>query len=445
MKYLIVPTQNFSGALKGKTEPSFTDLPSVVQKFIHHFSSKVFAILDESSWIKTTQAMDEKKKSQRCRMIKSLEGVTHSRAILTGTLKSKSPMNMIDQYQFLSREFFPESAYAFAERYCVMTNLRSARGRRVIISQKDYSAIRKRMVNAYRHGGDLQLEASQVRIMNEYGINDEKLAHVMAHRTYTPFLRQDELMRRVADVTMTVEREDVFDIKHDLYVYNPIKRPVTISKTAKKIANELIELGFTDQLVLGKAPALELVVRLQDICNGFEPVKDEETEVVSYRPLNENPKLDELEELLDEIDTDKNQVVVWCSRTNAFDSISERLVKMDVAHVRYSGSESKQEKEEAEKKFASGEARVFLANQASAGYGLNCLRDANYMVWYVCGASVEHHHQAQHRLLRGQSNTPKFAYQIYVKGSVEERNIMALNVGQELLASSNTKAVFRFE
>jgi hypothetical protein len=445
MKYLIVPTQNFSGALKGKKEPVFGDLPSVVHKFLKYFSGKVFAVLDESSWIKTTQAMTEDKKSQRCRMIKLLERYTHSRAILTGTLKSKSPMNMIDQYQFLSREFFPESPYAFAERYCVMTNLRTARGRRVIISQKDYTAIRKRMVNAYRFGGDPQLEASRVRITNEFGINEEKLDHIMVHKTYTPFLHQDELMRRVAHVTMTVEREDVFDIRKDKYIYEPIKRPVTIGKAAKKLANELIELGFTDQLVLGKAPALELVVRLQDICNGFEPIKDEETGTVTYRPLSENPKLDELEELLEEIDTDKNQVVVWCSRTNAFDSISERLDKMGVSHVRYSGSESKLAKEVSERLFASGEARVFLANQASAGYGLNCLRDANYMVWYVCGASVEHHHQAQHRLLRGQSKTPKFAYQIYVQKSVEERNIMALNVGQELLASSNTKDVFRFE
>jgi hypothetical protein len=394
--------------------------------------------------VKTSQAMAEDTKSQRTRLVKSLEGNTEARAILTGTLKSKSPMNVIDQYQFLSREFFPESPFEFAETYCVMTNLRTARGRRVIISQKDYTKIRKRMVNAFRFGGDMQLEAIRYKINVEYGISDNKMDHIMAHKDYTPFLRQEELMRRVADCTMTVEREDVFDISYDKFVYAPIMRPVVLGKSAKKLANELIDLGFTDQLVLGKAAALELVIRLQDICNGFEPMKDEETEIVTYRELKENPKLDELEELLEEIGTERDQVVIWCARTNAFDSISERLEAAGIRTVRYSGSESKAEKKEAEALFASGEARVFLANQASAGYGLNCLKACNYCVWYCCGASVEYHHQAQHRILRGQSLTPKFAYQIYVKGSVEERNLMALNVGQELLASSNTKEVFRF-
>jgi SNF2 family DNA or RNA helicase len=219
---------------------------------------------------------------------------------------------------------------------------------------------------------------------------------------------------------------------------------VTISKSAKKIANELIDLGFTDQLVLGKAPALELVIRLQDICNGFEPTKEDKDSKVVYRPLADNPKLDELEELLDEIDTENNQVVVWCSRTNAFDSISARLDSMGIAHVRYSGSESKEQKKEAEEKFQSGEARVFLANQASAAFGLNCLKNCSYVIEYCNDASVERHHQAQHRVLRGQSKTPKFAYQIYVKGSVEERVIGALNVGQELLSSTNRKNLFVF-
>lgn len=445
MKYLIIPTQHFSGALRGKTDVSFSDLPATVQRFLKWANKKVFAILDESSWIKTTQAVkDETKKSQRTRLIKYLSKHTAARAILTGTLKSKSPMNVIDQFQFLDGEFFPESMFEFAERYCVLTNLRTARGRRVIISQGDYKAVRRRMVTAFKFGGELQLEAIRSKLNIEFGISESKLDHIMAHKTYTPFLRQEELMKRISEWTMTVERGDVFDISPDKYVYEPIKRPVVLGKAAKSIANELIELGFTDKLVLGKAPALELVIRLQDVCNGFEPVKDEVTELVTYEELKDNPKLDELEALLDEIGTGENQVVVWCARTNAFDSISARLDKAGISHVRYSGSESKKEKKEAEAMFESGEARVFLANQASAGYGLNCLKMCNYAVWYCCGASVEHHHQAQHRILRGQSLTPKFAYMIYVKGSVEEKNILSLNVGEELLSSSNTKDVFRF-
>jgi hypothetical protein len=425
-------------------------------KAARHQSFSVNGMLVHNcSWIKTTQAMNEDKKSQRTRLIKTLSQYTESRAILTGTLKSKSPMNVIDQYKFLDPSLFPESMYEFAEHYCIMVSLRTARGRRVIISQKDYAAVRKRMVNANRLGGDMQLEAAMCRITNEYGINEKKLRHIMEHRNYTPFLNQGELMSRVKDFTMTVERKDVFDISYDKYIYEPIKESVELSKSAKKLANELVELGFTDSLVLGKAPALELVMRLQDICNGFEPIKTRTTkvkkgvevdvDVVTYRALKENPKLDALEARLDQIDTEQNQVVIFCARTNAFDSIAERLETLGLSYVHYSGAETYPEKLAAQEKYERGEARVFLANQASAAYGLNCMGHCNYVIEYCNDASVERHHQAQHRVLRGQSTSPKFAYQIYVKGSVEERVIGALNVGQELISSSNPKGLFIFE
>lgn len=452
MKYLIVPTQHFSGSVKGMKEaPGFEHLPKIVQKFLRFFKHNVFGILDESSWIKTTTPTAEEKKSQRTRTIKVLTDYTESRAILTGTLMSKSPLNVIDQFQFLDKELFDDNVYAFAERYCVMMNLRTARGRRVLISQLEYSKIRKRMVNAFKSGGEAMLSLSRMRISNEYGIDGEKLDHIMTHKTYSPFMRQDELTKRIAQYTTTVRRSDVFDIGYDEFVYNPIKRPVELGKKAKALGNELVKLGFTDNLVLGKAPALELQTRLTDICNGFEPIEEKgfdadgkETRTITYRPLDDNPKLDELCDLLEEIGTEQNQVLIWCARTNALNSISERLEKLGISHVRYSGSESEQKKKEAEELFANGEARVFLANQRSAGFGLNCLKDCAYMVWYCSDGSVEAHYQAMHRILRGESTAPKFAYQIYVQNSVEERNARSLNVGKELLTARNPKSTFLF-
>ena len=400
--------------------------------------------------------MKEEKKSQRTRLIKLLTGYSESRSILTATLKSKSPMNVIDQFQFLDARYFPEDPYEFAEHYCIMTNLATARGRRVIISQKLYKEIRHRLSTAWTFGGQAQLEVVMVMVGNTFGIRDDKLEHIMSHKEYSPFINQEELTRRIADVTVSVKRGDVFDIGFDKYIYEPIKRPVQVSKEVKRLGNELVSLGFTDQLVLGKAPALELVIRLQDLCNGFEPIKTERVKTkrdgkkvivtdVTYRELSENPKLDELEELLEEIGVQENQVVIWCSRTNAFDSISQRLDKLEIVHVRYSGAESDAAKDKAEADFWSGEARVFLANQASAAFGLNCLAKADYVVEYCNDSSVDAHYQSQHRVLRGQSKAPKFAYQIYVEKSVEERVITALNVGQELLSDSNTKSTFVFK
>lgn len=461
MKYLIVPTQNFSGTLRIKgsddkklTKPTvdFTDLPWPVQAFLSAYPNEVFCGLDESSWIKVSSPMDEQKKSQRTRLIKSLEKYTGSRAILTGTMKTKSPINVIDQYQFLSHTLFPDNPYVFAEEYTIQVTLHTARGRRVMIGQTDYKKIRRRLVNAYKQGGEAQLKYSMIKVYTEYGVPEDKQMHILAHKNYSPFLKQEELMRRVADITMTVGRDDVFDVSFDKYVDEPIRRPVEMSPANKKIANQLIEIGFIDTLALGKAPALELVHRLKDICNGFKPIerlyinKDgNEAREITYEPLSENPKLEELMDLLEEIGIEQNQVVVWCYRRNAARSLAEAFTKADMPFVKYSGDESDKVKDEAEELFESGEARIFLANQDSAGFGLNCLRKCSYMIWYSCGDSAEKHHQAKHRILRGQSTELKFAYHIFVKDSVEERNIGVLDVGQELITDENSKSVFWFD
>ena len=165
---------------------------------------------------------------------------------------------------------------------------------------------------------------------------------------------------------------------------------------------------------------------------------------MSYRPFKDNPKLDDLMELLEEIGAPYTQVVVWSSRVNFLDAVKKRLDAEDIPCVVYSGSESKEEKEKAERLFESKEAAVFLANQASAAYGLNCLRNASYEVFTCIDGSVERLHQASFRILRGKVMSPKFAYHLCVKGSIEERMIRSIEAGTELISETNDKEKFRF-
>jgi hypothetical protein len=442
MKWLIINTEAFSPkGLKQKKSVSFEDLPWVVRKFLSVFPEP-FIVLDECSKIKTNTPMKEADKSSRTRTIKLLNRFGN-RCIMTGTLMSKSPLNVVDPYNFLKEGYFPESMWALAEKYCIMQTIRVGRGRRVLISQKDYAAIRTRLKNAFVRGGETRLEAAKAGIFNQFGIDYAKQEHIIQHRKYTPFINEKELLRRIAPDTLFVRREDVFDIQFDKFVKDPIMRPVKLPQNAKRIANELIERGFTDRLVLGKAPALELMTRLQDICNGFEPVKDAEGNV-TYHPLPENPKLDELIALMEEIDVCNNQVVVWASRRNLLDLCAVRFEKEGYAFVRYDGSASDAEKEGAEQAFIKKEAAIFLANQASGAFGLNCLSQCAYAVYMCVDGSVERYHQSQHRILRGQLTAPKFSFAVYAKGTVEERQWTALKVGQELIEADNRKEKFMF-
>jgi len=458
MKFLIINTEAFSPrGVKQQKTVSFNDLPWVVRKFLSVFT-RPFIVLDESSKIKVNDPMKEEKKSSRTRLIKQLNKYG-DRCIMTGTLMSKSPVNVYDQYEFLQEGYFPESMWEFAEKYSVRETIRVGRGRRVCIGQKDYENIRSRLVNAYNRGGETQLEAAKSSLFKQYTIDYAKQEHIIRHRKYTPFLNKNELLRRIAPDTIFVKREDIFDIKHDKFVKEPIMRPVELSKEAKRIGNELIKVGFTDNLVLGKAAALELQMRLQDICNGFEPVnidsdydkkdwadKDNKPDrQVAHRPFKENAKVDELMELLEEIDVGKNQVVVWSSRKLFLRACADAFTGAGISYVVYDGSAKDNKKEEAEKRFKNREAQVFLANQASGAYGLNCLSDCSYVIWTCIDGSVEKYHQAMSRVLRGQLRAPKFAYAIYAAGSIEERQWEAIRVGQELIGAENREEIFKFD
>jgi len=450
MKWLIVNTEAFSPkGLKKRKTVSFLDLPYVVQRFLSVFPSP-FIILDEFSKIKTNLPMIEEKKSSRTRLIKLLNKFGH-RCILSATAMSKSPLNVVDPYNFLKDGYFPESMYELAERYCIMTTLHTKRGQRVLLGQEDYMKIRKYLKNAYVHGGEAQLMAAKSSIYRQYHIDYAKQDHIIQHRKYTPFLNEQELLRRIAPDTMFIKRSDVFDIKYEKFVKEPIMRPVELSSEAKRTANTLIDLGFTDKLTLGKAASLELVLRLQDICNGFEPIDDgtvtqngKEKRKIAHRPLKENPKIDELMQLLEEIDVGKNQVVVWSSRKLMLRACGDTFTRAGISYVVYDGDAKDSEKEEAEKKFQECKVQVMLANQASGAYGLNCLASCSYAVVLCVDGSVEKYYQMLHRILRGQLNAPKFMYGIYAKGSIEERQWETLRVGQELIGAENKKEIFQF-
>jgi hypothetical protein len=448
MKFLVINTEAFSPkGLKAEKKLTFDNLPWVVRTFLSAFP-KNFTIVDEVSKIKCTAPVKESAKSSRARLIKLLGKYAGEKCIMTGTLMPKSPLNVIDPYSFLQEDYFPENVWEFAERYCVMTTIRVGRGRRVIIGQKDYAEIRKRLINAYNDGGEARLNIVKENIFKQYAISYGKQEHIMRHKRYTPFLNYEELISRIAPVTMFVNREDVFDITFDRFVKEPIMRPVELPEGSRKLANELIELGFTDRLTLGKAPALELIIRLQDICNGFEPVDisgDKSEHKVTHRALPENPKIVSLLGLLEEIDVEHNQVVVWASRKLMIRACAEAFDKTGYSYVIYDGSSGDSEKEEAKEKFKKQEVQIFLANQASGAFGLNCLAGCSYAVYMCVDGSVEKYVQSRDRILRGQLYAPKFAYGIYVKGSVEERQWEALRVGRELLEAENSKEKFIFK
>ncbi|MBP8993130.1 MAG: DEAD/DEAH box helicase family protein [Bacteroidales bacterium] len=446
-EYLIIATQTFSLNVRAHKQKGVELLPQVVQLMLGLHGKNLFVILDESSWIKANSPA-KTQLSSRSQMIKLLGSLVKYKAAGTGTMMSKNPMNVYDQFEFLKPNFWSANRNEFFLSHCITkTNYFYGKKNVTLISKKEVEEIQRGLRNPIRglsqytgvdDGEDLN---KLIRIAQKYNLKVDEVKILTDMQGYFPFKNLDKIYKQIEPFTVTVRREDVFDISFDKFIYEPIQLPVKMTEEQKKLYKSLVDNTFGSDVYLDKVKASELRYRLQDICLGFFPEKNSATGEFNFIPLKENPKLEMLIEKIKEIDEDE-QVVVWVARKNAVTNIADRLTEEKISYVIYTGDQTSTEKREAERKMETKEARVFIGNINAGSFGLNALKDCNYLFWYCLNDSPERIHQAAHRILRGQSKNPKFGYFIYVENSFELSQFLANQQGEEFIKFRNEKGVF---
>ena len=424
MKALVISLESFQ---KG-------EVPEEVKKYILSQHGKVFTILDESSKIKTNNPCKDSKKSKRTQAILRLNKIGH-RCILTGTFMSKTPINAYDQMNFLKDGFFSESMYAFAERYELRRNLPSVRGARITLPEKDYTVIRARLM---KHKDDKAfLHGVMDGIHSFYGISREDCEYIMKNASYSPFKNVDELWNRIGDTCIHLKKEDILDIPPKVYKTSKVE----LTKEQMKLYLQLQNQHCTDRLTVDNG--LKLYLRFQDICNGYEPVETEEVNEngqhkVELIPLKENPKLDMLEELVDEIGD--SQIVIWCSRSRLLHDAKDRLVKLGYNCGVYDGKVKREDREKDYEDFRAKKIQILFVNQSSGAYGLDGLKEADYAIYLCNDYSVEKREQSEDRIYRGMLSRNKYIIDLTCEGTCEDRVTEALKQGKQLLDTGITDA-----
>ena len=429
MKALIVSLESFQ---KG-------EIPEEVRKYILANNGNIFTILDESSKIKTNNPCKESKKSKRTQAILKLNKIGQ-RCILTGTFMSKSPVNAYDQMNFLCPGFFSESMYAFAEHYVIRRSLPSVRGARITITQKDYETIRKRLVR-YKDNPSA-LSGAMDSIHSFYGISKEDCIHILKNPEYSPYKNMEELWNRIGDTCTKVDRKTSTELPPKVYKTYDIQ----LNKEQMKLYLQLQNQHCTDKVTVDNG--LKLYLRFQDVCNGYEPIETEEVNEngqhkVILQPLAENPKLDMLEEVIDDIG-DK-QVVIWCSRSRLLYDAEARMREAGYTTAIYDGKIKKDLREEGYKSFSEGKTQLIFINQASGAYGLDGLKEADYAVYLCNSYSVEQRAQSENRIYRGEITRSKYIIDITCKGTCEEKITTCLKLGKELISTGVTDTeIFKY-
>lgn len=413
-------------------------VPEIVKKYLDSCEKEPLIILDESSRIKTnTPVKDDTCKSQRTQAILRLNNIGE-RCILTGTFMSTSPMNAYDQVKFLQDDFFTEGMYEFSEKYEIKMNMHLKRKTiRALITPEVYRRVRSKLVAC--KNDVTKLAGAMDYAYRTYGISKDSCVAIIKSQDFTTRKNIDKLWKRLEGLIYRFTKDQVVDLPPK--VYSEIKIP--LSEEQKKLYLQLQNLHCTDNVVVGNN-ALTLYHRFQDICNGFEPVEEptEVTEVeedkevsknIVLKKLKENPKLNALLEVIEQIGNE--QAVIWCSRSSLLYEIFNTLQTKGYKVGVYDGKVNRNQRDEYYNGFKNKTVQFLIANQASASYGLDGLKDANYAI-YVCNSySSELRAQSEDRIYRGEIKNSKFIIDITMEGTCEQKVMHALKEGKELINS----------
>jgi hypothetical protein len=123
----------------------------------------------------------------------------------------------------------------------------------------------------------------------------------------------------------------------------------------------------------------------------------------------------------------------------------EKLQEAGITACGFSGQQTEKEKKDAREGFMEGRYRVCVANQQSAAYGVNFMKNCDYTIYACSNSSVEYDYQSRRRFLRGVTRRMKYAYRLYVEGSVEERIYSALDLGDDLISETNNREIFELK
>ena len=217
----------------------------------------------------------------------------------------------------------------------------------------------------------------------------------------------DEFNGRLHVRGLRFRKEDCLDLPPKIHEVHEVEMTREQAAAYRDMRDQLlVDLENMDQDEEGTASAsiiLTQILRLTQITSGFLPrdADDPDSKPYLFEP---NPKLNALDEIVREQVGDGRSVIVWAWYRQDVARIVEKLA--DLSPVRIVGGMTRQGREEAERAFQAGEARVLVGNPASAGVGLN-LQAASVAIYYSQGYNLEHRAQSEDRCHRSGSEVHK--------------------------------------
>lgn len=249
-----------------------------------------------------------------------------------------------------------------------------------------------------------------------------------------------ELKEKIYNCASRVLKKDCLDLP--AIVRKTIE--VELSDEQRRLYNQMkkdfitwIQAPHGEPQAIVAQMAITKLLRLQQIVSGF--VKADDSKEYS---IKSNPRIKVLEGLLEEL-TPQNKVIVWATFHHNYAAIAKACERLKVKYVELHGGIGHAEKNANIEAFQKNpETRVIIANQRSAGLGVNLVESpeivgkgsSSYSIFYSKGFSLDDDKQAESRNHRGGAEVYESVTRIdlVAPGTIDELITQALSDKQTI-------------
>lgn len=302
------------------------------------------------------------------------------RYILTGTAVLNSPMDLFQQFKILdSGETFGLNPWTFRAKYFVDRNSRMP--------------------------SHMKFPKWEIKELKRDGFDGKA-----------------EINKKIYTKSFRAKKDECMDLPPEVFVEIGVDMSAEQSRLYNEMKRDFITYYNSKACV---APlAITKLGRLLELTSGFITTEGIDGSPRVKQRLKDNPKLDALAGLLEQITEDqKSKVIIWSIYIETYSMIREVCEKLKLGYAEVHGEVNESTKQLNIKKFNEDQScRVFISNPASGGIGINLVA-AGYSITFSRSYNLGHHIQSMARNRRGGSKEAGHAcitrYDLVVNDTVD--------------------------
>ena len=331
-------------------------------------SSEALLAVDESTAIKSPKA-------KRTKSLIKLAALAKYRRILTGFPVTQSPMDLWAQCRFLNKSLLGdcgENYHKFEWRYAII----------------------------------------KPRSVGTHSFND-----IVGYKNL------DQLSELLKIFSSRITKDECLDLPAKIY----IQRNITLTDEQSRIYQDLKEYALAhleDDQFMTTTNVMTQLLRMQQVLNGHTKTDDG---VFVEIPDN---RLKELMNCLEEIE---GKAIIWSRFRYDVQRVTQALQKEygPQSTVSYYGDTSDEDRTSAIEQFQNGEARFFVGNPQTGGYGIT-LTAATTVIYFANSFDLAVRMQSEDRAHRiGQTDHVTYI-DLIAEGTIDERIVKALRTKMDI-------------